>query len=188
MIHRARYGDEAPFVAVNCAAIPEALMESEFFGYEKGAFTGASGSRKGRFEEAHNGTLFLDEVADLPASMQPKFLRAIQEKEGVRLGANRPQPYDVRIISASNRPLRDEVAAGRFREDLFYRLFAVEILVPPLRDRREDIVPIALNFVDEVSRRFGRDTPAISAELLSLFESHSWGPAMSDSCCERWNG
>ena len=174
MIHEARHDDNAPFVAVNCAAIPENLMESEFFGYEKGAFTGAINARKGRFEEAKGGTLFLDEVADLPASMQPKFLRAIQEQEGTRLGSNDVIPYDVRVISASNRSLRAEVAAGRFREDLFYRLFSVEIVVPPLRERAADIVPLATTFLRDVCRRFSKTIPGFTPALLAQLESYEW--------------
>lgn len=174
MIHEARHPGTAPFVAVNCAAIPENLMESEFFGYEKGAFTGALGARKGRFEEARGGTLFLDEVADLPLAMQPKFLRAIQEQEGTRLGANDVIEYDVRVISASNRPLREEVAAGRFREDLFYRLYSVEIVVPPLRERADDIVPLAMGFLRDVCRRFDKSIPGFSTALLGRFERYGW--------------
>ena len=174
MIHEARHADTAPFVAVNCAAIPESLMESEFFGYEKGAFTGATGARKGRFEEARGGTLFLDEVADLPVSMQPKFLRAIQEQEGSRLGSNELISYDVQVISASNRSLREEVAAGRFREDLFYRLFSVEIVVPPLRERADDIVPLATTFLQDVCRRFDKNIPGFTPKLLAQFETYDW--------------
>ncbi|MCP5152252.1 MAG: sigma 54-interacting transcriptional regulator [Ectothiorhodospiraceae bacterium] len=174
MIHDG--GDRAagPFVAVNCAAVPETLVESEFFGYERGAFTGAATSRPGRFEEAERGTLFLDEVAEMPLAMQPKFLRAVQESEGVRLGANRPTRYDVRLVSATNRPLRKLVEGGAFREDLYYRLFAVEIVVPPLRERREDIVPLALAFLDAVSLRYGKRVAGFSTELLRLFEAYHW--------------
>jgi len=174
MIHEARHSDTAPFVAVNCAAIPENLMESEFFGYEKGAFSGAVNTRKGLFETAKGGTLFLDEVADLPAVMQPKFLRAIQEQEGSRLGSTHVIPYDVRVISASNRSLRGAVDAGLFREDLFYRLYAVEIGVPPLRERRADIVPLALGFLSDVCRRFNKHVPGYTAELLARFEGCAW--------------
>lgn len=173
MIHRARHGD-APFVAVNCAAIPEALIESEFFGYEKGAFTGATAARKGRFEEADGGTLFLDEVADMPANMQPKLLRALQEGECTRLGSNEARPFDVRVISASNRSIRDAVAEGDFREDLFYRLFSVEIVVPPLRERREDVIPMAVRFVEDVCARFGREPAPMASELLAVLENYPW--------------
>jgi DNA-binding NtrC family response regulator len=170
------HGDRAdkPFVAVNCASIPENLMESEFFGYEKGAFTGAIASRGGYFEEADGGTLFLDEIGDMPASIQPKFLRIIQEGEGTRLGSSKPVRYDLRIISASNKDLRQEVASGRFREDLFYRIFSVEIPIPPLRERREDIVPLTLFFINKVGKRFNKKLAGLSPELLSSFEDYTW--------------
>jgi transcriptional regulator with GAF, ATPase, and Fis domain len=174
MIHAGSQRREDAFVAVNCAAIPESLMESEFFGYEKGAFTGAASNRAGRFEEAHGGTLFLDEIADMPMTMQPKFLRAIQEGEGSRLGSNKVVRYDLRLISATNRDLRDAVSRGVFREDLFYRLFSVEISIPPLRERKEDIVPLTLAFLDDVCRRFEKPLPGLSNELLALFESYAW--------------
>ncbi len=174
MIHDGRDRRAKPFVPVNCAAIPEHLMESEFFGYEKGAFTGAVSSRKGRFEEAEGGTLFLDEVAEIPLSMQPKFLRAVQESEGRRLGASKTVTYDVSLVSATNRNLRDLVAREKFRQDLFYRLFAVEIVIPPLRDRREDIAPLTIGFVDDVCRRFGKQLGGVSRELLALFEAYAW--------------
>ncbi|MEW6379515.1 MAG: sigma 54-interacting transcriptional regulator [bacterium] len=174
MIHEGSDRRDKPFVAVNCASILESLMESEFFGYEKGAFTGAVASRKGRFEEADGGTLFLDEVADMPLAIQPKFLRAIQEGEGCRLGSNRLMRYNLRIISSTNKDLRQEVASGRFREDLFFRLFSVEIHIPPLRERREDIVTMALAFLDRVSQRFKKRVAGFSPEVLSLFEEYSW--------------
>jgi transcriptional regulator with PAS, ATPase and Fis domain len=174
MIHEASDRRDQPFVAVNCASIPEHLMESEFFGYEKGAFTGADHSRKGRFEEANGGTLLLDEIADMPLTIQPKFLRAIQEGEGSRLGSNKIINYDFRIISATNKDLRTELEESRFREDLFFRLFSVEIHLPPLRDRKADIVPLAVAFLEEISRRFNKKIAGFSAELLNLFEDYSW--------------
>lgn len=174
MIYGASNRRERPFVAVNCAAIPDNLMESEFFGYEKGAFTGADRLKRGRFEEASNGTLMLDEIAELPPAIQPKFLRAIQEGEGMRLGGNRIIKYDLRLISATNKNLKAEVEAGRFREDLFFRLFSVEIRIPPLRERREDIVPLAINFLKEISTRFGKEVGGFSPEVLNLFEAYHW--------------
>jgi DNA-binding NtrC family response regulator len=174
MIHRGSDRKNKPFVAVNCAAIPENLMESEFFGYEKGAFTGAVGSRGGRFEEAHGGTLFLDEIGDMPLSIQPKFLRVLQEGEGSRLGSNKPVRYDLRVISAVNRDIRKEVAEGRFREDLFYRIFSVEVDIPPLRERREDIVPLTLFFINTVQKRFQRKIAGFPAEVLTFFEEYPW--------------
>lgn len=174
MIHDESDRHGHPFVGVNCASIPRNLMESEFFGYEKGAFTGADRSRKGYFEEANEGTLFLDEIADMPVDIQPKFLRAIQEGEGYRLGSNRLVNYNLRIISATNKDLNREVAEGRFREDLFFRLFSVEIQVPPLRERKEDILPMAFSFLDEVRRRFKKKVAGFSPEVLNLFEHFPW--------------
>ncbi|MBF0414726.1 MAG: sigma-54-dependent Fis family transcriptional regulator [Magnetococcales bacterium] len=163
-----------PFVAVNCSSIPETLMESEFFGYEKGAFTGAVSSRMGRFEEASGGTLFLDEIADMPLSIQPKFLRAIQENEGTRLGGQKIHHYQFRIISASSRDLREEVSKGRFREDLFFRLFSVDITIPPLCERRDDIAPLALMFLDEINSRFNKNVMGFSSDIMDLFENYDW--------------
>ncbi len=174
MIHAGGNRKDKPFVAVNCAAIPENLMESEFFGYEKGAFTGAGSSRRGYFEEAAGGTLFLDEIGDMPMFLQPKLLRAIQEEEGRRLGGNTFVPYDVRIISATNKDLLSEVKNKRFRKDLFYRIFSVEIKIPPLRDRREDIVPLAFFFLKKVSRRFDKNVAGFSPDLLRFFEEYAW--------------
>jgi transcriptional regulator with GAF, ATPase, and Fis domain len=174
MIHEESNRRDQPFVAVNCASIPENLVESEFFGYEKGAFTGAHTRRRGYFEEASGGTLFLDEVADMPLSIQPKFLRAIQEGEGYRLGSNRLITYDLRIISATNKVLKQEVEAERFREDLFFRLFSVELHLPPLRDRKEDIAPMAFAFLEDVCRRFERPVTGFSSEVLNLFETSHW--------------
>ncbi|MBF0469228.1 MAG: sigma-54-dependent Fis family transcriptional regulator [Desulfamplus sp.] len=174
MIHKGSEKRERSFVAVNCAAIPENLMESEFFGYEKGAFTGADQRKKGRFEEAHGGTLLLDEVADMPVIIQPKFLRAIQEGEGCRLGGNKVIKYDLRIVCASNKDLRLEIRKGRFREDLFFRLFSVEIRIPPLRERKEDIIPLAISFLEELSKKFNKKLAGFSTEVLNMFESFDW--------------
>ncbi|NGZ28356.1 MAG: sigma 54-interacting transcriptional regulator [Magnetococcales bacterium] len=162
------------FVAINCAAIPENLLESEFFGYEKGAFTGAENTRKGRFEEAQGGVLFLDEIGEMPATMQPKFLRAIQEREGSRLGSNKVIPYHFRLVCATNQDLRQQVARGRFREDLYYRLYSVEIRIPPLRERKEDILPLANYFLDEIRQRFNKWVEGYSAEVGELFVSYPW--------------
>jgi len=174
LLHKASDRRDGPFVAVNCASIPENLMESEFFGYDKGAFTGASQSRLGRFEEATGGTLMLDEVADMPLSVQPKFLRAIQEWEGSRLGSNRLIPYNFRLISASNKDLKQQLRQGTFREDLFFRLFSVEIRLPPLRQRHEDIVPLTLAFLDETCRRFNRPLAPVSPAVLNIFTAYDW--------------
>nr|VFJ55257.1 MAG: Nif-specific regulatory protein/two-component system, NtrC family, response regulator HydG [Candidatus Kentron sp. FW] len=174
MIHRGGGRQNGPFVAVNCAAIPEALIESEFFGHEKGAFTGATTQRKGRLEEANGGTLFLDELGDMPITMQPKLLRAIQEGECTRLGSNRVRRFDFRIISATNHNLHQDIANGLFREDLYYRLFAVEIVIPALRERREDIAPLAMVFLEETCRRFDKHLAGFSNELLTLLEGYAW--------------
>jgi len=174
VIHNRSDRKKRPFVAVNCASIPENLMESEFFGYEKGAFTGADSGRGGYFEEADGGTLFLDEIGDMPMFIQPKFMRVLQEGEGRRLGSSKSFTYDLRIISATNKDLRQEVDAGRFRKDLFYRIFSVEINIPPLKDRREDIVPLALFFLKKVSKRFGKQVAGFAPDVLRFFEQYSW--------------
>ena len=149
-------------------------MESEFFGYAKGAFTGAAGSRGGYFEEAGGGSLFLDEVADMPFSIQPKLLRAIQEGEGYRLGSKKLMVYDLRLISASNKDLKQEVAVGRFREDLFFRLFSVEIHIPPLRERINDIAPLAFVFLEDACTRFEKSVAGFSSDVINLFEAYAW--------------
>jgi transcriptional regulator with GAF, ATPase, and Fis domain len=174
MIHENAGKEGRPFVAVNCACLPEALVESEFFGHEKGAFTGADKSRKGRFEEAKGGSLFLDEIGEMPLLVQPKFLRAIQEQEGSRLGSSDIISYDVRIISATNRDLAKDVEEGEFREDLFFRLFSVDIEIPPLRERREDILPLALSFLKETNKKFKKNVSGFSPDLLALFEEYPW--------------
>lgn len=174
MIHEHGERSDQPFVPVNCACIPENLVESEFFGHEKGAFTGAEAARKGLFEEASGGTLFLDEIAEMPLQIQPKFLRAIQEQEGCRLGSSRPIHYDLRLISATNKDLSAEVGRGHFREDLFFRLFSVEIIIPPLRERREDILPLALHFLEVTNTHFKKNVLGFSSALLDLFERYPW--------------
>lgn len=174
LIHKGSQRGDRSLVGINCAAIPDNLMESEFFGYEKGAFTGADKRKKGLFEEAYGGTLLLDEVADMPLAIQAKFLRAIQEGEGCRLGSTKPIKYNFRIVCASNKDLKIEVENGRFREDLFFRLFAVEIRIPPLRERQEDIVPLALSFFQELSKNFNKQTQGFSSEVLDLFETYPW--------------
>lgn len=174
MIYENGNAAKGQFVPVNCACLPESLVESEFFGHEKGAFTGADKSRKGRFEEAGDGVLFLDEIGEMPLVVQPKFLRAIQEQEGCRLGSSTIIPYNVRIISATNRDLAGEVKKGHFREDLFFRLFSVEIEIPPLRDRKEDILPLALSFLEEINMRFEKKVAGFSPALIALLEEFPW--------------
>jgi len=166
LIHQLGARTTAPFVAVNCGAIPENLMESEFFGYKKGAFTGADTDRDGFFQAANGGTLFLDEVADLPLAMQVKLLRTIQEKRVRKVGATNEEPIDVRIISATHQNLRDMVASGRFRQDLFYRLNVIELRMPALRDCREDIPLLAQRILNRLSGDAGIVTPTMSVEAL----------------------
>ena len=159
-----------PMIKVNCAAIPETLLEAELFGHEKGAFTGASAQRIGRFEEAHGGTIFLDEIAEMSPSLQAKLLRVTQGGRFQRIGSNREVNTDARILAASNRVLEDEVKAGRFREDLFYRLNVVELNIPPLRERREDILPLAARFIEELTKGRARFSETVSACL----ENYPW--------------
>ena len=154
-----------PFVKVNCAAIPETLLESELFGHEKGAFTGAVAQRVGRFEQANGGTIFLDEIADMSPPLQAKLLRVTQDGRFTRVGSNRELQTNARILAATNRVLEDQVKAGRFREDLFYRLNVVELNIPPLRERPEDIIPLATSFINEFSHGRARFSPAVAAEL-----------------------
>jgi two-component system response regulator PilR (NtrC family) len=169
MIHLGGPRAEQPFVPVNCGAIPENLMESEFFGYRKGAFTGAEGDRDGFFQAANGGTLFLDEVADLPLPMQVKLLRAIQEKRVRKVGSTAEEPVDVRIISATHKKLPALVDAGEFRQDLFYRLHVIELAMPSLREMREDIPTIA----DAILRKLSRAVPArLDAEAIVALESY----------------
>ncbi len=166
LIHEQGARREQPFIAVNCGAIPENLMESEFFGYKKGAFTGADADRDGFFQAAHGGTLFLDEVADLPLTMQVKLLRAIQEKRVRKVGAPAEDPVDVRIISATHQNLRELVAAARFRQDLFYRLDVIELKMPALRECREDIPLLAENILARLAREAGVPLPRLSPKAI----------------------
>jgi two-component system response regulator AtoC len=163
-----------PYIRVSCASLPESLIESELFGYEKGAFTGASQRRVGRFEAASGGTLLLDEIGDLPLSFQVKLLRVLQEKQIERLGSNRPIDVDVRIVSASLRPLEEEMAEGSFREDLYFRINTVSIHLPPLRERREDIPLLAQAFLRELAQERGKEIEGFSDEALEVLDGHSW--------------
>jgi transcriptional regulator with PAS, ATPase and Fis domain len=157
-------------IKVNCAAIPETLLEAELFGHEKGAFTGARAQRIGRFEEANDGTIFLDEVAEMSPALQAKLLRVAQDGRFQRIGSNREIHTNARILAASNRNLEDEVKSGRFREDLFYRLNVVELNIPPLRERREDILPLASRFIEELTKGRARFSETVSACL----ERYPW--------------
>jgi DNA-binding NtrC family response regulator len=165
VIHAWSLRAAGPLVKVNCAAIPETLLESELFGHEKGAFTGASSQRIGRFEEADGGTIFLDEIAEMSPPLQAKLLRVTQGGKFQRIGSNREVNTNARILAASNRVLEDEVKAGRFREDLFYRLKVVELNIPPLRERREDILPLAAKFIEEFAKGRARFSETVSACL-----------------------
>src|SRR5262249_13796452 len=173
-IHRQGMRRDRPFVAVNCAALPAELLESELFGHERGAFTGAHARKLGKFEVAHTGTLLLDEVGTLRIDLQPKILRALQEREIERVGGSRAIRVDVRIVAASNTDLRQAVAAGRFREDLFYRLHVVPIAVPPLRERREDVVPLARHFLAKYAGQFGKPVTDLSPGALDALERYHW--------------
>ncbi|WP_444436073.1 sigma-54 interaction domain-containing protein [Pseudomonas sp. A6] len=173
-IHQLSRRGKAPFVAVNCGAFPETLVESELFGHEKGAFTGATSSKAGWFEAANGGTLFLDEIGDLPLNMQVKLLRVLQEREVVRLGSRNPIPIDVRLVAATNVNLADAVVAGHFREDLFYRLHVATIRLPPLRERPGDILPLAEFFLEEHCQRLGYQRAGLSPEAERKLLGHNW--------------
>ena len=164
---------EGPFVTVNCAAIPENLLEAELFGYERGAFTGATQRKKGKFELAEGGTLFLDEIGDMSPPLQTKLLRVLQEKEIERLGGSRPIKVDVRVIAATNRNLEEMMREGRFREDLYYRLNVVPIFIPPLRERREDIPVLAYHFLDLFREQYTKEV-RIAPEVMDAFMEYPW--------------
>ncbi|MGA2814217.1 MAG: sigma-54 dependent transcriptional regulator [Candidatus Acidiferrum sp.] len=174
LIHRASTRSGGPFVAVNCSAFPENLLESELFGHVRGAFTGAHASKAGKFELANGGTLLLDEVGDMPLSLQPKLLRVLQEREIDRLGDTRPLPVNVRVIATTNRSLRAQVAAGAFRADLYYRLHVVPLTIPPLRERREDILPLTELFLRKHEPATQRGMFAISPALAEQLQTHDW--------------
>ncbi|HEY7374761.1 MAG TPA: sigma-54 dependent transcriptional regulator [Polyangia bacterium] len=163
-----------PFIKINCAAIPKTLMESELFGYEKGAFTGAVGAKPGRFELAHGGTLFLDEIGEIPVEMQVKLLRVLQESEFERVGGLRTIKVDVRLVTATNRDLLQDIAAGQFREDLYYRLNVVPIHIPPLRERREDIPLLVDHFLAKFNDRLKKQIGSVSADAVSRMVSYHW--------------
>lgn len=173
-IHQNSTRKEGPFVPVNCAAIPETLLESELFGYERGAFTGADSRRRGVFELAHGGTLFLDEVGDIPMSVQVKLLRVLEQREFYRLGGTSPVKTDVRILTATNRNLEEAVSKGTFREDFFYRLNVVRILVPALRKRREDVPLLVEQFAQELAQEHGKPVPKMTQEVLDVLVAYDW--------------
>jgi Nif-specific regulatory protein len=174
-------------IQVNCAAIPDTLIESELFGHEKGAFTGALRQRRGRFEEAHGGTIFLDEVSELSAAAQAKLLRVLQEKQFQPLGSSRLITTNARVIAATNRRLEDCIADGRFRTDLFYRLSVFPVHLPPLRDRGSDIILLADHFVLKYLKELGKPVKRISADVIEAFLSHPWPGNVREleNCIER---
>jgi formate hydrogenlyase transcriptional activator len=173
-VHNRSGRRDRPFIRVNCAAIPSGLLESELFGHEKGAFTGAITRKPGRFELADKGSLFLDEVGDIPLELQAKLLRVLQEREFERLGSTRTLQVDVRVIAATHRDLKQMVAEGTFRDDLYYRLHVFPLAVPALRDRREDIPLIVRHFVDKYSQRMKRHVEIISPRTMEIIEGYAW--------------
>ena len=167
-------GADKPFIAVNCGALTESLLEAELFGYEKGAFTGAARTKKGVFEQADGGTLFLDEIGDMPLSMQVKLLRALQERSIVRVGGETPIPVNIRLVCATHQQLQEGVINGTFREDLYYRINVVELRIPPLRDRVEDILPIARALLADIAAASGKSTPALTAAAEHALKAYPW--------------
>ncbi len=173
-LHRRSARAEGPFVVVNCGAIPENLLESELFGHVRGAFTGAVGTRPGKFQLANGGTLFLDEIGELPLAMQAKLLRALQEREVTKVGAERSERVDIRVVSATNRDLREEIAEGRFREDLYYRLDVVQIHLPPLRERGEDVILLAKYLLRSYAEQFGTSVKGFTPHAIDALRAHRW--------------
>jgi len=173
-IHYSGTRHDKPFVPVNCGAIPESLMESELFGYKKGAFTGAHRDKRGLFEEASTGTIFLDEIGDLPLHLQVKLLRVLEDKQIRPLGSTESVSIDIRVITATNKKLEEEITNGQFREDLFYRLNVIKILLPPLRERRIDISPLAIHFINKYSQEMGKDIRGISPKALEILENYHY--------------
>jgi two-component system response regulator FlrC len=173
LIHRSSPRAARNFVAVNCAAIPETMLEAMLFGHEKGSFTGAHAAHAGKFEQAQGGTLLLDEITEMPLSLQAKLLRVLQEKEVERIGGTAAVALNVRVLATTNRNLRSEVAAGRFREDLYYRLNVFPLALSPLRDRRDDILPLA-TYLLQMRSRIGQRIPALSADVAHLLLTYTW--------------
>ncbi|HEY4218196.1 MAG TPA: sigma-54 dependent transcriptional regulator [Gemmatimonadaceae bacterium] len=173
-IHSASARSDKPFIAINTAAIPEGLVESEVFGHEQGAFTGATRSRPGVFEMANGGTLFLDEIAEMPIALQPKLLRILEEGHVRRLGGSRDVPFDVRVLAATNRPPAQAIREGRLREDLYYRLTVFELALPPLRERLDDVALLAQHFVREFGRKHGLDVDGVGDAAREMLERHPW--------------
>jgi len=187
LIHQSSRRKHHPFVAVSCALFSETLIESELFGHERGAFTGAIKDRPGRFELADRGTLFLDDIDDVPLSMQVKLLRVLQNRTIERLGGTRTVPVNVRIVAGSKKDLKQMVAEGRFREDLYYRLNVLPVALPPLRERREDIPVLTEHFLERYFRRAGEDVPAVSPAVVQAFARYDWPGNVREleNACER---
>src|SRR5437764_2547029 len=173
-IHRLSPRADGPYVRVNCGALAESLLESELFGHIKGAFTGPIGNKTGRFEAAHGGTIFLDEISSMSPKLQVKLLRVLQEKEFERVGESRTIRVDTRVVAATNQLLTDEIEAGRFRDDLYYRLNVWPIYLPPLRERREDIGLLAKYFLEHHAEEHRCDPPELTPEILRLLQGHDW--------------
>src|SRR4029450_5199758 len=186
-LHALSNRSEGPFVAINCAAIPETLLETELFGHEKGAFTGAAARKPGRFELAHRGTLFLDEIGDLPLGLQAKILRAIEEKRFERVGGTQSLHVDVRIVAATNKQLRAGVAAKQFREDLYFRLSVFPIAIPPLRERPDDIPILARHFAERFSRELKKKAAMLAPSALEELQKYHWPGNVRElqNCMER---
>jgi DNA-binding NtrC family response regulator len=176
-----------PMLSINCAAIPETLLESELFGHEKGAFTGAVAAKIGRFEQADGGTLFLDEVGDMPAAVQAKILRALEEFAFTRLGGKQDIRVDLRVIAATNQPIENLIAGGKFRLDLFHRLNGLSLCIPPLRDRPEDLEPLARHFADQFSEKYGKPGKGLAPETLAILRAYRWPGNVRElkNCIER---
>lgn len=173
-IHLASERKNKPFVAINCAAVPETLLESELFGHEKGSFTGAVRSTKGFFTQAHEGTIFLDEIGDMPLSIQPKLLRALEERQFYPIGSEKPVQVDVRVIVATKKDLEEEVKKGLFREDLFYRIHVIPIRLPPLRDREEDIPHLAGHLLQKIARQMKKEVKGLTPQAMKKLMLHDW--------------
>jgi DNA-binding NtrC family response regulator len=186
-IHRLSHRADGPYVRVNCGALSESLLESELFGHVKGAFTGAIDNKTGRFEAAHGGTIFLDEISSMSFKLQVKLLRVLQEREFERVGESRTIKVDTRVIAATNQFLEEEILAGRFREDLYYRLNVVAIQLPPLRERREDIPALARFFLERYSEENRRDTPDLPVDVIKVLLNHDWPGNVREleNCMER---
>jgi transcriptional regulator with PAS, ATPase and Fis domain len=173
-IHYGSRRSESPFIAINCAAIPATLIESELFGYEKGAFTDAKARKEGLFEQAEGGTLFLDEIGELELSVQAKLLRVLEEGAFRRVGGLRDLPLDVRVIAASNRDLKSESEAGRFRLDLYYRLSVIQIDIPPLRDRGDDAILLAKHYIEQFNQRLRKRVSGMTPDVAQTFRKYAW--------------